>query len=100
MLDNDAAIGQLNDSAGDDVFNFVAVGANFYFVPESHAAKFTVELGVSLNETSNISFSGGDTGVGVLGTPSGSVAGSSGSFLENTGEDGQIMISATMQWLF
>lgn len=45
ILDDDATAGQIN-AGGEDAFNFIAIGANYYFIPESHAAKFTVELGV------------------------------------------------------
>jgi len=95
IVDDDAAAGQTSD---EDTFNFVAIGANYYFVPESHAAKFTFELGFSLDETSDLTNTAGDTGAGAFGT-SGSV-GSSGFFQENLGEDGQVMISGTMQWMF
>ena len=98
MLDDDAGAGQ---TSGEDTFNFLAIGANYYFVPESHAAKFTVELGISLDETADITSGTGDTGAGVFGSAAGTGAlGSSGYFLENAGEDGQIMISGTMQWMF
>ena len=93
ILDDDAGAGQT--SASEDTFNFIAIGANYYFVPESHAAKFTIELGVSLDETAEISNTDGDMGVGVFGANS-----STGFFQENGSEDGQIMISGTMQWLF
>ncbi len=94
ILDDDSGAGQTTD---EDTFNFVSIGANYYFVPESHAAKFTIELGVSLDETSDMTSAAatGDMGVGVFGANS-----STGFFQENAGEDGQIMISGTMQWLF
>jgi len=97
ILDDDAGAGQTTD---EDTFNFLAIGANYYFVPESHAAKFTVELGFSLDETGDIVSGTGDVGVPVFGAADGSSSGSSGYFLENTGEDGQFRLSATMQWLF
>ena len=98
ILDDDAGAGQ---TTGEDTFNFIAIGANYYFVPESHAAKFTLELGISLDETGDITNTSGDMGAGALGTSGpGGFAGSSGFFQENAGEDGQIMVSGTMQWLF
>lgn len=92
ILDDDAGAGQ---TSNEDTFNFVAIGANYYFVPESHAAKFTLELGVSLDETADITSGTGDMGTGAFGANS-----STGFFQEQGGEDGQIMISGTMQWLF
>ena len=94
ILDDDAGAGQ---TTGEDSFNFIALGANYYFVPESHAAKFTIELGVSLDETADMTAAAatGDMGTGVFGANS-----STGFFQENATEDGQIMISGTMQWLF
>tara|TARA_R110002072_G_scaffold42064_10_gene117890 strand:+ start:21303 stop:22574 length:1272 start_codon:yes stop_codon:yes gene_type:complete len=97
IVDDDASAGQ---TTNEDTFNFLAVGANYYFVPESHAAVFTIELGVSLDETSDLVGVAGDTGVGVLGGANGATIGSSGFFQENAGEDGQIMLSGTMQWMF
>jgi Phosphate-selective porin O and P len=89
-----------NQTNGEDTFNFIAIGANYYFVPESHAAKFTIEFGASLDETGDLTTgaAGGDTGVGVFGA--GGSIGSSGYFQGLPGEDGQIMVSGTMQWLF
>jgi len=97
IVDDDATALQ---TTNEDTFNFLAVGANYYFVPESHAAVFTIELGVSLDETSDLVGVAGDTGVGVFGAANGSTTGSSGFFQENAGEDGQIMLSGTMQWMF
>lgn len=92
LLDDDAGAGQ---TSGEDTFNFVAVGANYYFVPESHAAKFTLELGVSLDETADITNTSGDMGVGVFGAGS-----STGFFQDVASEDGQVMLSGMMQWMF
>lgn len=38
-------------AAADDSFNFLTVGGNYYFVPESHAAKFTGDIVFSFNDT-------------------------------------------------
>ncbi|MBL4699413.1 MAG: hypothetical protein JKX70_11335 [Phycisphaerales bacterium] len=94
ILDDDATAGQ---TTNEDTFNFIAIGANYYFVPESHAAKFTLELGVSLDETSDMTAAAvtGDMGTGVFGANS-----STGFFQELAGQDGQIMVSGTMQWMF
>ncbi|MCA9302883.1 MAG: hypothetical protein KC996_02040 [Phycisphaerales bacterium] len=87
-------------AAADDTFNFVSIGTNYYFVPESHAAKLSFEVGISLDETALIgggSFSGSSvTGV----SPIGSGPGSSGFLGDVSGEDGELMFSGTLQWLF
>ncbi len=83
-------------AAADDTFNFVAFGANYYFVPESHAAKFTFEIGMALDETALLgggSF-GGTSVTGVSGL------GSAGYLGDLAGEDGELMASGTLQWLF
>ncbi|MEM1184631.1 MAG: hypothetical protein AAGI53_06465 [Planctomycetota bacterium] len=41
-------------ASDEDTFNFLTVGANYYLVPESHAAKVTVDVLFSFNETGNI----------------------------------------------
>lgn len=96
FLDEDSAGPQVTPG-GDDVQSFIAIGANYYFVPESHAAKFTLELGLALNETNDIRNNNGNTGGGV---PVGWLLRSSGFFRDVAGEDGQMYISGTMQWLF
>ncbi|HLO40175.1 MAG TPA: porin [Phycisphaerales bacterium] len=42
-----------SDRAEDDDFNTLTVGWNHYFIPESHAAKFSTDLCWFLNEPSN-----------------------------------------------
>jgi Phosphate-selective porin O and P len=95
ILDDDSTAMQ---TSGEDTFNYIAFGANYYFVPESHAAKLTLEIGVALDETADILNTSGDTGVGAIG--SSSSVGSNGFFQDVAGEDGQVMISGVMQWLF
>lgn len=93
MLD-DAVLG----AGVEDTYNFVAVGANHYLVPESHAAKLQFEVGVSLDETGGaagaLAGTAGRTGV----TPIGAGPGSSG-FLGST-DDGEFYASlrATFQF--
>ncbi len=95
ILDDDAAASEVA-TPGDDVQNFIAIGANYYFVPGSQAAKFTVELGMALDETADILNTAGDMGT----TPIGAGPGASGFLTDSAGEDGQFMLSGTMQWLF
>jgi hypothetical protein len=92
LLDDDTGAGQ---TSGEDSFNFLALGANYYFVPESNAAKLTLELGFSFDETADITNTAGDTGVTPIGNP-----GSTGFLSDAAGEDGQFMVSAVMQFLF
>jgi hypothetical protein len=92
LLDDDTGAGQ---TSGEDSFNFLALGANYYFVPESNAAKLTLEVGVSFDETADIINTFGDTLVSPIGNP-----GSSGFLSDVAGEDGQFMVSAVMQFLF
>jgi len=41
-------------ASSEDTFNFLTLGANYYLVPESHAAKFSVDVLFSLSETTNL----------------------------------------------
>lgn len=70
----------------EDTYNFVAVGANYYLVPESHAAKLQFEVGIALDETggAGAALVGGTAPTGV--SPIG--AGTAASFLgsQDSGE--------------
>jgi len=87
-------------AAADDTFNFVSIGANYYFVPESHAAKLSFEVGISLDETALLG--GGGFGAGAVTgvSPIGAGPGTSGFLGDVGGEDGELMASGTLQWLF
>jgi len=102
LLDDTAGAGQVAVGQ-DDTQSFISGGVNYYFVPESHAAKFTINLGYALNETGDIGSGtvAGDTGVGfgTAGT-AGGLLGDSGFLRDAAGQDGQFMVSAVMQWLF
>lgn len=84
-------------AAADDTFNFVSIGANYYFVPESHAAKLSFEVGISLDETALLG--GGGFGAGAV-TGVTPIGGSTGFLGDVGGEDGELMASGTLQWLF
>ncbi len=90
ILDDSSGAGQ---TFSEDVFHFVTLGTNYYFVPESHAAKLTFECGVSLDNTNDIITSNGNLDTNPFG-------GSTGFFKENDPADGQLMFSGTLQWLF
>lgn len=92
MLDDDAGAGQ---TSGEDSLNFLAVGVNYYFVPESQAAKLTLQMGASFEETADITNTAGDTGVNPFSNGTGT-----GFLQDAAGEDGQFYFAAMMQWLF
>lgn len=72
-------------AAADDSFNFLTVGGNYYFVPESHAAKFTGDIVFSFNDT--LPNGGGvlpDNTTGLLGDVS----------------DGEVLLRLQMQLVF
>ena len=71
--------------AGVDDFHTITAGVNYYMIPESHAAKFTVNVLYYLDAVSN-------TG--------GVVSPSAGFNLLADSEDGQIGITAQLQLLF
>lgn len=73
-----------SNAPADDDFNTITVGWNHYFTPESHAAKFTLDLQYFLDAT----------------TMSTGVATSDGHNLLPDSEDGQIGLTAQMQFLF
>ena len=56
-----------NNAGGAGTFWEFAAGFNYYVIPDSHAAKFTVDLCVWPNATSdNRLVTGGNTGIGLL----------------------------------
>lgn len=69
----------------EDTFQTISAGVNYYIVPESHAAKFTADLGYAFDDTTGL---GSETG----GSPFG------GGFLGDS--DGEINISLMLQFLF
>ncbi len=72
-----------DDFIGDeDTFQAVAVGVNYYLVPESHAAKITAELGYAFDDT---------TGAGTDGLLGGGFIGDS---------DGELNLNVMFQFLF
>ncbi len=73
-----------SNAPNDDDFNAVTVGWNHYMVPESHAAKFTLDVAYFLDST---------TGSTVVNT-------SDGHNLLPDSEDGQIGVTAQFQFLF
>ena len=73
------------NAPADQDFNTITVGWNHYIVPESHAAKFTLDLNYYLDATSTSIVSTSTTG---------------GHNLQPSTQDGQIGITAQMQLLF
>jgi hypothetical protein len=73
-----------SNAPADEDFNAITVGWNHYFVPESHAAKFTLDLAYYLDAT----------------TTSTGVSTSDGHNLLPDSEDGQLALTAQFQFLF
>lgn len=69
----------------EDTFQAINVGINYYFVPESHAAKFTAELGWAFDDTRGL---GSETG----GSPFG------GGYLGDS--DGEFNLNFMFQFMF
>jgi hypothetical protein len=63
---------------GDDPFNTISVGWNHYFIPESHASKFQLDLQYFLDATTDNGLVSANPGIGLL----------------DTSEDGQFAIRA------
>ncbi|MEL7471802.1 MAG: porin [Planctomycetota bacterium] len=76
-----------DDSAGDDDFHTITVGTNYYFVPESHAAKFTADFQWFLEEPGN-------------NTPVATLAPSSTTALVPSSDDDQFAVRFQMQLAF
>jgi len=74
-----------DDSMGDDDFHTFTVGGNYYFVPESHAAKFTADVQWFTEQVSN------STGV---------LAPSSTTALVPSNDDDQFAVRLQMQLAF
>jgi hypothetical protein len=73
-----------SNAPADDDFNTITVGWNHYLVPESHAAKFTLDMNYYIDAT----------------TMSTGIATSDGHNLLADSEDGQIALTAQFQFLF
>jgi len=79
----DAVFPDDNNAPSDEDFNSITVGWNHYMVPESHAAKFTLDVAFYLDSTTDSIVSTSD-----------------GHNLLSDSEDGQIAVTAQMQLLF
>ncbi len=55
-----------SDRVGDNSFNTVTVGTNYYFLPESHAAKLTADVQFFLDDMSQNDKVKQNTGIGLL----------------------------------
>lgn len=75
-------------ASGDDDFHFFTIGWNHYFIPHSHAVKFTADVIYSANDTSNLTLGG-------LGTANGSAL-----IVDDPGQDGQIALQGQLQLVF
>ena len=86
FLDSDRAVDE-------DTFNFLTVGANYYFFPESHAVKATLDLLISFDDTV------GTTNPSLFGTSGVGAAVSPTSFLGQD-DDADFAIRAQASVLF
>jgi hypothetical protein len=62
----DVIIPDSDTPGGDDAFNTLTFGWNHYFIPESHASKFQVDLQWFFNATTDNGLVGANTGIGLL----------------------------------
>lgn len=83
----DAVFPDSSNAPADEDFNALTFGWNHYLVPESHAAKFTLDLNYYLDAS--------DSGSTIVSTSS-----SGGHSLLSDTDDGQFGITAQMQFLF
>lgn len=56
------------DRAGDDLFNELTLGVNYYFIPQSHAAKFTADFTIAPDATTDNSLISTNTNTGIVAT--------------------------------
>jgi len=62
----DVVIPDSDTPGGDDAFNTLTVGWNHFFIPESNASRFTVDLQWFFNATTSNGLVSSDTLVGLL----------------------------------
>jgi hypothetical protein len=62
----DVIVPDSDTPGGDDSFNTITVGWNHYFIPESHASKFQLDLQWFLNATSDTGLVNANPGIGLL----------------------------------
>ncbi len=84
----------------DEDFHTVTIGGNWYFIPESHAAKFTTDIQIFLNEPDENGLVAGVAGGGVDGADIEGIAPSQFSSVLPSGEDTQIAWRLQMQLAF
>jgi len=82
----DVVMADESNAPADDDFNSLTFGWNHYIIPESHAAKFTLDINYYLDATSDNAIV--------------STSASGGHNLQASTEDGQVGITAQMQILF
>ncbi len=97
FLEDDASVGL--PASSEDKYSTLTVGMNYYLVPESFAARFSLDVSFALDDSSGIDYFSnfaGDAGrTGTLG--GGADTGGAGSFSQ---ADDEFMIRAQMSLLF
>lgn len=84
----------------DEDLHFLAAGVNYYISPESHAVKFTGQIGYALNSTSGVYFAGSDGGTPDDPTDDTAAFGSTDNGFLGQAEDGEFNIQLQMQVMF
>ncbi len=83
-------------ATSEDTYNFLSGGFNYYFVPESHAAKFTFSVAYAFDATTGAEGAFDDPG---FAAPTGMAPFGSSGFLGSQ-DDGELMITALMSLMF
>ncbi len=92
FLDDDTSLAAftLNDATSEDKYSTFTVGFNYYLVPESHAARFSMDLSVALDDSSGMDYYGNSVAT------TGQIGGTAG----GTAADNEFMIRGQFSLLF
>ena len=91
MLDDDATALMPLAATAEDQYSMFTVGFNYYLVPESHAARFSMDVGFGLDDTS---------GLDTLGFTDTSTTGFVGGAATALGTEDELMIRGQFSLLF
>lgn len=91
MLDDDAAAFTPLAVGNEDQYSMFTIGFNYYLVPESHAARFSMDVGFGLDDTS---------GLDTLGFADASTTGFLGGGASTVGTEDELMIRGQFSLLF
>jgi len=88
------------DGGNDDDLHFLAAGVNYYISPESHAVKFTGQVGYAVNSSNGVFFGGSDGGTPDDSSDDAAGFGSTSNGFLGQSEDGEFNIQLQMQVMF